>query len=67
MTNITRRKTLFEQDPEKWGKDICYVCGTEFYYSKLYKPATCNNYNCVVTHLHPELRKSRLSIYKGGE
>lgn len=43
-------------------KAKCPECSGEYEYIEIPNirpPATCNNYECVRQHLHPELRKHR--------
>lgn len=41
-----------------WVEARCPICGLPYpYIQGGYKPATCNNFDCVQKYLHPELRR----------
>lgn len=48
--------------PPGWVTAVCPECGAKYLYPKGgYKPSTCNRFECVQKHLHPELK------IKGGD
>jgi len=43
-----------------WAKATCPVCKGEYEYPEGgYKPQTCNKFECVHKHAHPELKRRR--------
>jgi hypothetical protein len=62
-----RRKNLFEQNPENWRKKTCPICGIEFIHHVAFTPNTCNNFDCISSFLHPELKNNKSRVAGGGD
>ncbi len=43
----------------KWVEDRCPECGSENKHPKDFKLATCNKFECVQRHVHPEVKRRR--------